>query len=323
MATMTVEKWIEEIKGMSVLDLANLVKALEEEFGVSAAAAPVAVAAAPGARWRRRRGRGGADRVRRRADRRRRVKIQVIKVVKAATGLGLKEAKDLVDGAPQPDQERRHARRGRQAQGRARRGRRDRRGQVARCTAAPSSGHRGLRPGCRVPGALEPMARRRTLRSCAPRRRLDPLDLYPRPVRLARRAARGRAVALPAALAAALRRLRDAPRHPRAHARATWTTTISSRTSCATSGRCSTARCACRSRTCAATRATAMSSRRAAPSSEPAGADAYGRGFIAASAAAAAVSLISERRDQVDGLVVARRRDLVVEDQRVGRGWRS
>ena len=40
MATMTVEKWIEEIKGMSVLDLSNLVKALEEEFGVSAAAAP-------------------------------------------------------------------------------------------------------------------------------------------------------------------------------------------------------------------------------------------------------------------------------------------
>ena len=45
MATMTVEKWIEEIKGMSVLDLSNLVKALEEEFGVSAAAAPVVVAA--------------------------------------------------------------------------------------------------------------------------------------------------------------------------------------------------------------------------------------------------------------------------------------
>ena len=47
MATMTVEKWIEEIKGMSVLDLSNLVKALEEEFGVSAAAAPVAVAGPP------------------------------------------------------------------------------------------------------------------------------------------------------------------------------------------------------------------------------------------------------------------------------------
>ena len=103
MATMTVEKWIEEIKGMSVLDLSNLVKALEEEFGVSAAAAPVAVAAAPGAAWRRRCAAeeektdfdvvltaAGAS------------KIQVIKVVKAATGLGLKEAKDLVDGAPEP-----------------------------------------------------------------------------------------------------------------------------------------------------------------------------------------------------------------------------
>ena len=102
MATMTVEKWIEEIKGMSVLDLSNLVKALEEEFGVSAAAAPVAVAgpAAGGA--------GGGD-----AEEAEQTefdvvltaagasKIQVIKVVKAATGLGLKEAKDLVDGAPQ------------------------------------------------------------------------------------------------------------------------------------------------------------------------------------------------------------------------------
>ena len=101
MATMTVEKWIEEIKGMSVLDLSNLVKALEEEFGVSAAAAPVAVAAAAG-------GGGGDDA----ADAEQTEfdvvltaagasKIQVIKVVKAATGLGLKEAKDLVDGAPQ------------------------------------------------------------------------------------------------------------------------------------------------------------------------------------------------------------------------------
>ena len=102
MAAMTVEKWIEEIKGMSVLDLSNLVKALEEEFGVSAAAAPVAVAAAAGG------GGGGGDA----ADAEQTEfdvvltaagasKIQVIKVVKAATGLGLKEAKDLVDGAPQ------------------------------------------------------------------------------------------------------------------------------------------------------------------------------------------------------------------------------
>jgi large subunit ribosomal protein L7/L12 len=101
MATMTVEKWIEEIKGMSVLDLSNLVKALEEEFGVSAAAAPVAVAAAPG-------GGGGGDAAEAEQTEFDVVltaagasKIQVIKVVKAATGLGLKEAKDLVDGAPQ------------------------------------------------------------------------------------------------------------------------------------------------------------------------------------------------------------------------------
>ena len=103
MATMTVEKWIEEIKGMSVLDLSNLVKALEEEFGVSAAAAPAAAAAAPAA------GGGEASEAEQTKTEFDVVltaagssKIQVIKVVKAATGLGLKEAKDLVDGAPQP-----------------------------------------------------------------------------------------------------------------------------------------------------------------------------------------------------------------------------
>src|SRR3982074_3775104 len=103
MATMTVEKWIEEIKGMSVLDLSNLVKALEEEFGVSAAAAPVAAAAPAG-------GAGGGDSAEEAEQTEFDVvltaagpsKIQVIKVVKAATGLGLKEAKDLGDGAPQP-----------------------------------------------------------------------------------------------------------------------------------------------------------------------------------------------------------------------------
>jgi large subunit ribosomal protein L7/L12 len=102
MATMTVEKWIEEIKGMSVLDLSNLVKALEEEFGVSAAAAPVAVAGPAGG------GAGGGDSAEEAEQTEFDVvltaagpsKIQVIKVVKAATGLGLKEAKDLVDGAP-------------------------------------------------------------------------------------------------------------------------------------------------------------------------------------------------------------------------------
>jgi large subunit ribosomal protein L7/L12 len=104
MATMTVEKWIEEIKGMSVLDLSNLVKALEEEFGVSAAAAPVVVAGPAGG------GGGGGDAAAEEEKTEFDVvltaagssKIQVIKVVKAATGLGLKEAKDLVDGAPQP-----------------------------------------------------------------------------------------------------------------------------------------------------------------------------------------------------------------------------
>jgi large subunit ribosomal protein L7/L12 len=103
MATMTVEKWIEEIKGMSVLDLSNLVKALEEEFGVSAAAAPVVVAGPGGG------GGGGGDAAAEEEKTEFDVvltaagssKIQVIKVVKAATGLGLKEAKDLVDGAPQ------------------------------------------------------------------------------------------------------------------------------------------------------------------------------------------------------------------------------
>ncbi len=100
MATST-QDWIEELKGISVLELSERIKALEEEFGVSAQAAPVAVAAgaapaeteeeqstfdvvltAPGDK-----------------------KIQVIKVVRAATGLGLKEAKALVDEHPKPVKE--------------------------------------------------------------------------------------------------------------------------------------------------------------------------------------------------------------------------
>ena len=95
MATENVTKLIEEVKALTVLELSELVKALEEEFGVSAAA-PVAVAAGPVA--------GvaveeqteftvvlkevGAE------------KIKVIKVIREITGLGLKEAKELVDGAP-------------------------------------------------------------------------------------------------------------------------------------------------------------------------------------------------------------------------------
>lgn len=97
---MTTEQMIEEIKGMSVMDLAALVKALEEEFGVSAAAA-VAVAA-PAA------GGGGGEAAAAEEKSSFDVfladagsqKIPVIKVIRSATGLGLKEAKDIADGAP-------------------------------------------------------------------------------------------------------------------------------------------------------------------------------------------------------------------------------
>ena len=92
------EEWIEELKGISVLELAERIKAIEETFGVTAAA-PVAVAAAPA-------GGGGGEAVEEQTsftvslDSAGDKKIQVIKVVRAVTGLGLKEAKDLVDGAP-------------------------------------------------------------------------------------------------------------------------------------------------------------------------------------------------------------------------------
>lgn len=100
---MTKEQIIEAIKEMSVLELNDLVTACEEEFGVSAAA-PVAVAAAPGAAA------GGAAEEEKTefdvilssfGD----AKIKVIKAVREITGLGLKEAKDLVDGAPKPVKE--------------------------------------------------------------------------------------------------------------------------------------------------------------------------------------------------------------------------
>ena len=103
---MAVDKLIEEIKGMSVTDLAELVKALEEEFGVSAAA-PVAMAAAPGAAPAAAEGAAGEEQTEfdvvlaAVGDK----KIQVIKVVRAVTGLGLKEAKEVVDGAPKPVKE--------------------------------------------------------------------------------------------------------------------------------------------------------------------------------------------------------------------------
>ena len=93
------EDWIEELKGISVLELSERIKALEEEFGVSATAVAAAAPAAGGA------GDGAAaeeedatvDVVLTGPGEK---KIQVIKAVRAATGLGLKEAKALVDGAP-------------------------------------------------------------------------------------------------------------------------------------------------------------------------------------------------------------------------------
>jgi large subunit ribosomal protein L7/L12 len=95
----TTTEWIDELKGISVLELSERIKALEEAFGVSAAAVAAAAPAAAA-------GGGDADA----EDESTTVdviltgagdkKIQVIKVVRAATGLGLKEAKDLVDNAP-------------------------------------------------------------------------------------------------------------------------------------------------------------------------------------------------------------------------------
>ena len=92
---MNKEEMIEEIKKMTVVELADLVKAIEEEFGVSAvaAAAPAAGAGAGAAAEEK----TSFDVVLKEAGAN---KIQVIKVVRDATGLGLKEAKELVDGAP-------------------------------------------------------------------------------------------------------------------------------------------------------------------------------------------------------------------------------
>ena len=96
------EDWIEELKGISVLELSERIKALEEEFGVSATAVAAAAPAAGGG------GDGAAEEqstfdviITGAGDK----KIQVIKVVRAATGLGLKEAKALVDEAPKPVKE--------------------------------------------------------------------------------------------------------------------------------------------------------------------------------------------------------------------------
>src|SRR5207342_3401229 len=104
MAKVTTDDWIEELKGISVLELSERIKALEEEFGVSATAVAAAAPAAGGA--------GDGAPVEEESstvdviitapgDK----KIQVIKVVRAVTGLGLKEAKALVDEAPKPVKE--------------------------------------------------------------------------------------------------------------------------------------------------------------------------------------------------------------------------
>jgi len=102
----TTEEWIDELKSISVLELSERIKALEEAFGVSATAV-AAAAPAPGA--------GAADGGGEEAEEQTAFdvvlqaagdkKIQVIKVVRAATGLGLKEAKALVDEAPKPVKE--------------------------------------------------------------------------------------------------------------------------------------------------------------------------------------------------------------------------
>ncbi|MFY9264907.1 MAG: 50S ribosomal protein L7/L12 [Solirubrobacterales bacterium] len=96
-------EWIDELKSISVIELAERIKALEEEFGVSATAVAAAAPAGGGGGGEAAEEvsstvdvilTGGGDK-----------KIQVIKVVRAATGLGLKEAKAIVDDAPQPVKE--------------------------------------------------------------------------------------------------------------------------------------------------------------------------------------------------------------------------
>src|SRR5947209_19782532 len=107
MAANTVDKLFDDLGKMTVLELVDLKKKIEDEWGITAAA-PVAVAAAPGAASA-----GGGDGAAAEEQSAFDVvltsagdkKIQVIKVVRALTGLGLKEAKDLVDSAPKPVKE--------------------------------------------------------------------------------------------------------------------------------------------------------------------------------------------------------------------------
>ena len=101
MSKLTTEQLLESVGEMTVLELSEFVKAFEEKFGVSAAA-PVAVAAAPAAGGATAGGDAGSDTVSAVLADVGANKIQVIKVVRELTGLGLKEAKDLVDAAPKP-----------------------------------------------------------------------------------------------------------------------------------------------------------------------------------------------------------------------------
>ena len=95
MAKLTTAEFIEAIKELSVLELNELVKAYEEEFGVSAAAGVVVAAAGAGAAAAEEKTEFDVELTEVGSE-----KVKVIKVVREATGLGLKEAKDLVDGAP-------------------------------------------------------------------------------------------------------------------------------------------------------------------------------------------------------------------------------
>ena len=95
MAKLTTAEFIEAIKELSVLELNELVKACEEEFGVSAAAGVVVAAAGAGAAEAEEKTEFDVELTEVGPN-----KVKVIKVVREATGLGLKEAKDVVDGAP-------------------------------------------------------------------------------------------------------------------------------------------------------------------------------------------------------------------------------
>ena len=155
MAEVTQQQVVEYIKGISVLELSQLVKTLESELGVSAAAAmPMGDADGGG-------GGGAAAPAEEKTEFTVTLtevganKINVIKVVREVTSLGLKEAKDLVEGAPKADQGRRDQGRGRGDQEEVRGSRREGRGQVARRSrrCASSAGSRHWASGS---GALEP-----------------------------------------------------------------------------------------------------------------------------------------------------------------------